>query len=284
MSDTKPGLIECYRGGVLIQECDAFGHLNIAYYVERFADAAHELMQRLELGLRWRTQSISTRYTTELRAGDPIAIASGIIAIDAATLKIGHVATNGMGGPMTTCAEQVIALDGPDSDLWSGLRDEFTESIVAWNQLPFDPVTLPEKPGPVPTGLARVKAWQANEEGGLSLFGFVDRFSTANLVNMNAAGMTSTYMRDNKRGFATFETRLELFPPAPAVGESVAMNSGMLEIGKSSVKILHEMTLQRTGRRVARYYQAGVHFDLEARRSAPMPESLQQKVREFLIK
>src|ERR1700761_4149666 len=115
MSDTKPELVECYRGGVLIQECDAFGHLNIAYYVERFADAAFELMQRLEDGMRWRTQSISTRYLAELRAGDPIAIASGVIGIDDVGLKIGHIATNGMGGPVTTYAEQAIVLDGPDS-------------------------------------------------------------------------------------------------------------------------------------------------------------------------
>lgn len=277
-------LVECYRGGVVIQECDAFGHLNIAYYVERFADAAHELMERLAPGIRWRTQGIATRYIAELRAGDPIAIASGIIALNAATLTIGHIATNGMGGPRTTYAEQVVALDGSDSDLWSGLRHDFAASQVAWGELPFDPVALPDTPGPLATGLDRVKPWQADEEGRLSLFGFVDRFSTANLVNMNAAGMTSTYMRNEKRGFATFETRLELFPPAPDVGGSVAITSGMLDLGRSSVKILHDMRLQHSGRRIARYYQAGVHFDLEARRSTPMPESLQQQARRFLIK
>lgn len=277
-------LVECYRGGVLIQECDAFGHLNIAYYVERFADAAHELMQRLAPGTRWRTRGIATRYVAELRAGDPIAIASGIIALDAATLTIGHVASNGMGGPATTSAEQVLALDAPDGESWAETRAALEKARVAWRELPFDPVTLPEKPGPVATGLSRVKAWQADEEGRLSLFGFVERFSTANLINMNAAGMTSTYMRAEKRGFATFETRLELFAPAPAVGESVAITSGMLDLGKSSVKILHDMRLQRSGRRIARYYQAGVHFDLEARRAATLPESLRDKAREFLIR
>lgn len=277
-------LVECYRGGVLIQECDAFGHLNIAYYVERFADAAYELMQRLLPGTRWRTRGIATRYLAELRAGDPIAISSGIIGLDAATVTVGHVATNGMGGPVTTSAEQVIALDAPDGSSWAESRAALEGSLVAWRELRFEPVKLPEKPGPVATGLARVKAWQADAEGRLSLFGMVDRFSTANLINMNAAGMSSTYMRDNKRGFATFETRLELFPPAPAVGESVAMTSGMLNVGNASVTILHDMRLQRSGRRVARYYQAGVHFDLEARRSSPLPESLREKAREFLIK
>lgn len=284
MTDTAPGLVECYRGGVLIQECDAFGHLNIAYYIERFADAGHELMQRLAPGTRWRTRAMNTRYVTELRAGDPISIASGIIKLDAATLTLGHIASNGMGGPATTSAEQVIALDAPDGESWAETRAGLEGAVVGWKEMPFDPVCLPEKPGPVPTGLSRVKAWQADEEGRLSLFGFVDRFSTANLINMNAAGMTSTYMRAEKRGFATFETRLELFPPAPAVGDSVAIASGMLELGKSSVKIVHDMRLERSGRRIARYYQAGVHFDLENRRSAPLPESLRNKAREFLIK
>lgn len=277
-------LVECYRGGVLIQECDAFGHLNIAYYIERFADAGHELMQRLAPGTRWRTVAMNTRYAAELRAGDPIAILSGVVQIDAATLKLGHIATNGMGGPVTTNAEQVIALDTPDGESWAAARAKLESAIAPWKELPFAALKLPEKAGPVPTGLARVKAWQADEEGRLSLFGFVDRFSTANLVNMNVAGMNSTYMRAEKRGFATFETRLELFPPAPAVGESVAMQSGMLNVGNSSVTILHQMYLSHSNRRVARYYQAGVHFDLEARRSAPLPATIRDKAREFLIK
>jgi acyl-CoA thioesterase FadM len=277
-------LVECYRGGVSIQECDAFGHLNIAYYVERFADAGHELMHRLAPGTRWRTRAMNTRYLAELRAGDPVAIRSGIIALDTATLKLGHIATNGIGGPVTTNAEQVIALDAPDGENWAEARAALGGAVAAWRELAFEPVKLPKNAGPVPTGLARVKPWQADEEGRLSLFGFVDRFSTANLVNMNAAGMSSTYMRDEKRGFATFETRLELFPPAPAVGETVATASGMLSVGNSSVTILHDMRLQHGGRRVARYYQAGVHFDLEARRSAPLPDSIRDKAREYLIK
>jgi acyl-CoA thioester hydrolase len=275
-------LVECYRGGVIIRECDAFGHLNIAYYVERFADAAHELMQRLAPGTRWRTRAIATRYLSELRAGDQISISSGIVGLDPASLTIGHVASNGMGGDATTVAEQVLTLDAADGEVWAGLRETLAPSVTAWRQEPFAPVALPERAGPLLTGLSRVKAWEADEAGRLSLFGYVDRFSTANLVNMNAAGMTSDYMRAENRGFATFETRLELLPPAPAVGETVAVASGILELGKSSVKIVHAMTLQR-GRRVARLYQAGVHFDLAARRSSPLPDALRKKAREQLI-
>ena len=277
------GLVETYRGGVTIQECDAFGHLNIAYYVERFADAAHELMQRLAPGSRWRTLAIATRYSEELRAGDPIAISSGIIAVEAATLTIGHVLSNGMGGPTSTIAEQQLTLDAPDSEAWAALRAALEPSIVAWREKRFEPVTLPERRGPVSAGLNRVKPWEADGAGCLSLFGFVERFSTANLINMNEAGMTGAYMRAENRGFSTFETRLELFVPLPAVGDGVAIASGILDLGRSSVKIVHEMMLARGGRRVARCYQAGVHFDLEARRSAPLPEALRAKSRRLLI-
>ena len=277
------GLVECYRGGVTIQECDAFGHLNIAYYIERFADAAVELLQRLAPQSRWRTRAIATRYVTELRAGDPIAIASGVIAVEAASLRIGHVATTCMGGPVTTVCEQELVLDAPDGEAWAVLATTLASSSVAWREERFAPVNLPERRGPVATGLNRVKAWEADEAGKLSLFGFVERFSTANLINMNEVGMTSAYMRAEKRGFATFETRLELFPPLPAIGDGIAVSSGILELGKSSVKILHEVTLARGGRRVARYYQAGVHFDLEARRSAPLPDALRAKAHALLI-
>ena len=277
------GLVDTYRGGVIIQDCDAFGHLNIAYYVERFADAAHELLQRLAPKANWRSVAIATRYVTELRAGDPIRISSGIIALDAATLTIGHIARKERDGAATTIAEQSLALDAPDGEAWSELRAKLAPTVIDWQEARFAPLDLPNGPGPVLSSLSRVKSWESDGAGRLSLFGFVDRFSTANLVNMNEVGMTSAYIRDEKRGFATFETRLDLSPPAPEVGAGVAITSGMLELGKSSVKILHEMTLAQ-GRRVARFYQAGVHFDLEGRRSAPLPESLRAKARQFLIR
>lgn len=276
-------LVETYRGGVTVQECDAFGHLNIAYYVERFADAAHELLQRTAPGGRWRTRSIATRYLTELRAGDPIAIASGVIALDAASLALGHVASNGIGGEPTTLAEQVLTLDAPDGEAWAETRERLAPTLAPWTHERFAPVSLPAGEGPLLTGLNRVKPWEADASGSLSLFGFIERFSTANLVNMNAAGLTSTYMRAEKRGFATFETRLELLSERPEIGDTIAIQSGILELGNSSVKILHTMRLQR-GRRVARFYQGGVHFDLEARRSAPLPQALREKAREQLIR
>ena len=62
---------------------------------------------------------------------------------------LGHVATNALGGPVTTSAEQVIAFDAPDGEDWAEARVQLEGAVVPWREAPFAAVTLPEKPGPV---------------------------------------------------------------------------------------------------------------------------------------
>jgi acyl-CoA thioesterase FadM len=45
----------------------------------------------------------------------------------------------------------------------------------------------------------------------------------------------------------------------------------------------HEMSLARSGEPVAVFHQAGVHFDLEARRSVPLPAALRERANELAI-
>ena len=50
MSSAKDALIETYRSVVAPWECDVMGHLTIAYYFDRFTDAAFNLVERLSPG------------------------------------------------------------------------------------------------------------------------------------------------------------------------------------------------------------------------------------------
>jgi acyl-CoA thioester hydrolase len=116
-----------------------------------------------------------------------------------------------------------------------------------------------------------------DETGGLSLAGFVHRFAAAGLQVIGAFGVTGDYMRRQHRGLATFETRLELEPESPRAGEGVIVSSSLLDVGNASMRMAHEMRATGDGRLLARYYQAGVHFDLDARRSAPLPPELRER-------
>jgi acyl-CoA thioester hydrolase len=272
--------IETYRGGVAAWECDIFGHLNIAFYVERFADAGADLLERLAPGVAWHSRALATRYERELRAGEGITIRSAILAVESAGLRLGHEAVNSATGERSTLVEQRLVPAAPEH--WPPLRQRLAASVAAWDDPGFTPLDLPAGQGPIAAGRDRVKAWEADGAGELSLLGYLQRCSGACLHVLDAFGATEAYRRHAQRGFATFETRLTLDSPA-RIGDGVVVASAILDVGSSSLRMLHRLSESQSGRRLAHFYQAGVHFNLEARRSAPWPPELREKAQELRV-
>lgn len=280
------GFTETYRGDVEAWECDAFGHMNIAFYGERFGDAAASLLFRLAPTRRFRTVGLLIRYRRELRAGEAIAIRSAVLGTTEGAkrerqVRIGHELVMGE-GTVASMAEHVLA--PRDAKMRSGLKGTLEAAAGAWNAEPFAPVKLPAVQPALPSLRDRLKSWELDETGRLSLLGHVRRFSTASSHLMNAVGMTGAYIDREHRGFATFETRLALTAWQPGAGAEVAATSGFLAIGRSSVTMIHDLVDVKSGERIARFYQAGVHFDLDRRRSAPMPETMREKAAALTVK
>jgi acyl-CoA thioester hydrolase len=111
---------------------------------------------------------------------------------------------------------------------------------------------------------------------------YIHRFSAANGHLLAGFGMSPAYMRAESRGFSTFEFRLR-FPGALRVGDLVRVQSGLLHVGASSLRLLHRMTNVGTGLEVATLEQSGVHLDLGARRATPLPDSLRERARSLLL-
>lgn len=78
---------DTYDGTVLPQECDEFGHLNIAHYVAKFDAANHRIYARIglsppvrqQLGLACVAVENAIRYKSELRCGDMLLARSVIV-------------------------------------------------------------------------------------------------------------------------------------------------------------------------------------------------------------
>src|SRR5690348_6672894 len=280
------GFAESYRGDVEAWECDAFGHMNIAFYGERFADAAASLLFRLAPTRHFRTVSLLVRYRHELRAGEAIAIRSAVLGVGEGAkherqVRVGHELTTGEGA-VAAEAEHVLA--PRDAKMRSGLRAALEAATAAWGAAPFAPLKLPAAHGTVPSLRDRVKSWELDETGRLSLIGHVRRFSTAVTHAMNAVGMSADYIARERRGFATFESRLALAPWQPGAGAELAATSGFLTVGRSSVAMIHDLVDVKGGDRIARLYMAGVHFDLDRRRATPMPDGMREKAATLLMK
>lgn len=283
---TTAGFGETYRGDVEAWECDAFGHMNIAFYAERFGDAAASLLFRLAPTRHFRTVSLLVRYRHELRTGAAIAIRSAVLGTGEAAkrerqVRIGHELTAGE-GVIATEAEHVLA--PRDAKMRAGLKTTLEEAATTWAAEPFAPVKLPTAYGALPSLRDRVKGWELDESGRLSLIGHVRRFSTAVTHVMNAVGMSADTIARERRGFATFESRLALAPWQPGAGAEVAATSGFLAVGRSSVAMVHDLIEVKGGDRIARLYLAGVHFDLDRRRATPMPETMRQTATTLLMK
>ncbi len=283
------GFVETYRSVVAAWECDVMGHLTIAYYFDRFADAAFSLIEQIApspapASAAWSTSALLVRYQQELRAGDGLFIRSGVIGKDGEAIRLGHELVNSGTGEVATLVEHNLTPRDLPYGALAEQRRILAEAIIPWNSPGFDETAAPaSSERMIDTGRDRVKAWEVDERGELSLSGFVHRFAHACLHVCLAIGATPAYMRREKRGFSTFETRLQLVGPAPGAGDSVRLRSGLLRAGNSSLHMLHELSSARSGERLALFHQAGVHFDMEARRSAPMPGELREKAAELII-
>jgi len=263
---------ETYRGVVAAWECDAFAHLTIAYYFSRLEDASVAMLDDLP-GVRGaRTAALYVRLMREFRAADLMHVTSAPIELDGAVLTIGHKIFDTASGELTTTTEQRVIL----ANLSSADRADLAARIAAWDGPPREARPAPASDaGFVPSGRRVVQPWEIGNDGMLSWQHLVHHFSGAGLHACRAAGMTPKYLRDNRRGYSTFELDVTI-EALPRAGDRIAVRSGILQVGKSSIRFLHRMVDARTGKRLASMGQFGVHFDLEARRPAPLPDALRE--------
>lgn len=293
MPTANNALAETYRSVVAPWECDVMGHLTIANYFDRFTDAAFALVERLSPGgappaAVWRTTEIFARYQRELRAGDGFFIRSGVIGGERGgepdgAVRIGHELVTAEGGEVASLVEHRLALRDLPYGGMAERRGRLVAAAVPWSMPPFDEVPPLRREPSLATGRDRIKASEVDERGELLLSGYVHRFSFACLQLCSAFGLTPSYMRAEQRGFSTFETRLHLLAPPPGAGDGVVLTSGVLGAGNASIRLRHELRASASGALLAAFYQAGVHFDIEARRSAPWPAALRERAMALAI-
>ena len=267
--------VETYRGTVFRWEVDHNDHFTVAYYFARISDAGCGLLADLGLSpLDTRTADCFVRYQRELRVGDIMHVESGVITAEPGALVLGHKLFDSGAGTLCTTVEQRVRVPDP-------LPPQSERRIEA-RRVAWDGPARERRPRPA--GLAgfrdsardTVRPAELDVSGAAALSHYIHRFSAANGHAIAAFGMTPAYMRGEQRGFSTFEFQLELGAPLRA-GDLLRVQSGLLHVGNSSLRLLHVMTREPAGEVVASLEQSGVHFDQEARRPAPLPPGLRER-------
>lgn len=285
------GWIETYRGVVYRWEVDHNDHLTVAYYFSRLGEATLALLEALGLapegdGCAWITADCHVRYVHELRAGDILHVRSAPVAVERDGLVTGHELVDDGAGRVASTFEQrlrPVGRGGEPVELPPGERERLQRRCVAWERPRRE-----RRPRPASLDGLRdaardtIRSWEAGGSGPATLAAYVHRFSAANSHLLAAFGMTPPYMRERRRGFSTFEFQFAatgvLRPGTP-----VAVRSGLLHVGNSSLRLFHVMLDARTGAELASLHQAGVHFDQEARRPDPLPADLAERARALVV-
>jgi acyl-CoA thioester hydrolase len=292
-----PGWTVTARGAVFAWEVDTVGHFTVAYYAERFADAALALLDRLGLGpaamARTGRGCLTTdghvRYLRELRAGDVLHVESAVIGVEPAGLRLGHKLYDSETGALCATFAQGTAhgsLDGgPPEPLPDEARRAAAARVVAWDGPPRDARPQPRGDGGFwEAARDTVKPGEMDVSGRSAPTFHVHRFSAAALQTFAALGMTPAYQRDEGRGFSTFEFQLAGGGPRLLPGDLVTVRTAVLHVGTTSMRVFHRLVREADGGVVATLDQLGVNLDTAARRPAPWPDHIRERARALLAR
>ena len=269
--------METYRGTVFRWEVDANDHFTVAYYLSRFGDAAITVLHALGLGPA-STVDCYIHYSRELRVGDLMHVESGVLAAEADGLVLGHKLVESTEGGLCTTVEHRLAMTLTSAQV----RDAEARRVV------WDGPTRERRPRPrtldgfLDSCRDAAKVAEVDGAGRLTPSAAIHRFSAANGHVLAAFGLTPRYMREKSRGFSTFEFQLG-FEGGVRVDDPLLVRSALTHVGNSSMRILHVMTNERTGERVATLEQSGVHLDMDARRGTPLPPELREQAMKLLV-
>ncbi len=273
------GWTESYRGVVSAWECDIVEHFTIAYYFERFADATRNYLELIDdsgtlaASAGAAPSRLATTFQHELRAGAAFHMTSAVIALDGPTLRLGHQAIDSTTNKTVTWIAEELDLPASTG---VAARQKLAALAVAWpGPAVPEPAAVTPAAGPL-TARDRVKPWEVDEAGRLSLSDHVHRFSGAGMQFLTSIGMTADYMHKNRRGFSTFLLDLQL-AGAAKVGDRVDVRTSVAQLGNTSLRYVHRMT-GADGRLIASMVQAGVQLDLDARRPTAIPGEIRDAI------
>ena len=286
--------IESCRGSVPAWEVDHVGHFTVAYYHQRIEAAGFVVLDALGLGPASArgegrgcvTAGCYVRYVNELRGGDIYHVQSGVLGIEESALVLGHRLFDSASGTLCTTVEQRLAhvdtSTGAPIVVTAASRRAAEAHRVDWPEPPAEQRPRPRgDEGFVDGALDAVKPAEMNVLGRSALSHYIHRFSASGGHLLATFGMTPAYMRTEQRGLSTFEFQLTI-AGALRPGDIVRVQSALVHVGKSSLRLFHRMRNARTGEPLATLEQSGVHLDREARRSAPLPDALREKAQAML--
>ena len=126
-----------------------------------------------------------------------------------------------------------------------------------------------------------VYPWYCDHMGHMNVMWYVGKFDEATWHFLAALGLTPRYLRDERRAAVAVDQRIS-YQRELYAGDLISVRSAALEVRKSSIRFVHEMSNEETGELAAVALLTGVHIDAVTRKSCPVPEELRRRAEQFV--
>ena len=111
-----------------------------------------------------------------------------------------------------------------------------------------------------------VYPWHCDHVGHMNVMWYVGKFDEATWNMFSDLGMTSSWLRDNRRGMAAVEQHITYLRELHA-GDVVAINTAILEVKDKSIRFTLVMRNAADHEVCARCDLTALHLDLETRKA-----------------
>ena len=118
-----------------------------------------------------------------------------------------------------------------------------------------------------------VYPWHCDQMGHMNVMWYVGKFDEATWNLFAAMGVTTTFLRENKRGMAAVQQNIT-YRRELLAGDTVTVHSAFLEIRDKVARFVHEMRHGESGELAALCLLTGVHIDSAARKSCAFPADI----------
>jgi acyl-CoA thioester hydrolase len=123
-----------------------------------------------------------------------------------------------------------------------------------------------------------VYPWHCDQMGHMNVMWYVGKFDEATWNLFASFGVTTAWMRENKRGMAAVQQDIT-YKRELLAGDTIAVRSTLLEVRDKAIKFVHEMRHAITGDVAAVCVLTGVSIDTQTRKSCPFPAEVLERGR-----
>ena len=126
-----------------------------------------------------------------------------------------------------------------------------------------------------------VYPWHCDQMGHMNVMWYVGKFDEATWNLFAEMGVTTAFLKQNKRGMAAVQQNIT-YKRELVAGDVIAVRSAFLEVRDKVAKFVHEMRNAVTGEVSAVCVLTGVSMDSRTRRSCPFPEDIIARARKLV--